>query len=94
MHAVNDVCVTTRPSLLHQPLPLGTDQRFKRLNVDGVSVGVSVWDTAGQERFQSLTSMFFRGAQGVVYGAFSATCNACSLAPDQHAFAAACATGS
>jgi GTPase SAR1 family protein len=35
----------------------GTDQRFKRLKVDGVHIGVSVWDTAGQDRFQSLTPM-------------------------------------
>lgn len=46
----------------------GTDQRFKRLRVDGVNIGVSVWDTAGQDRFQSLTPMYYRGAQGVVYG--------------------------
>lgn len=46
----------------------GTDQRFKRLKVDGVNIGVSVWDTAGQDRFASLTPMYYRGAQGVVYG--------------------------
>lgn len=44
------------------------DQRFKRLGVDGQDVGVSVWDTAGQERFQSITSSYYRGAQGIVYG--------------------------
>lgn len=31
----------------HLPATIGTDQRFKRLNVDGREVGVSVWDTAG-----------------------------------------------
>ncbi|KAF6258761.1 P-loop containing nucleoside triphosphate hydrolase protein [Scenedesmus sp. NREL 46B-D3] len=49
------------------PSTIGTDQRFKRLKVDGVHIGVSVWDTAGQDRFQSLTPMYFRGAHGVVY---------------------------
>lgn len=49
------------------PATIGTDQRFKRLRVDGVNIGVSVWDTAGQDRFQSLTPMYYRGAQGVVY---------------------------
>eukprot|EP00879_Flechtneria_rotunda_P003156 GHRR01003378.1.p1 GENE.GHRR01003378.1~~GHRR01003378.1.p1 ORF type:complete len:148 (+),score=24.43 GHRR01003378.1:167-610(+) len=49
------------------PSTIGTDQRFKRLKVDGRNVGVSVWDTAGQDRFQSLTPMYYRGAQGVVY---------------------------
>jgi GTPase SAR1 family protein len=50
------------------PCVAGTDQRFKRLRVDGVNIGLSVWDTAGQDRFQSLTPMYYRGAQGVVYG--------------------------
>jgi GTPase SAR1 family protein len=40
----------------------GTDQRFKRLTIDGREVGVSVWDTAGQDRFSSLTPFYFRGA--------------------------------
>ena len=53
----------------HEPALLaGTDQRFKRLRVDGRDVGVSVWDTAGQDRFQSLTPFYYRGAQGVVFG--------------------------
>eukprot|EP00775_Hariotina_reticulata_P007773 gene7773-7971_t len=47
------------------PSTIGTDQRFKRLKIDGVNVGVSVWDTAGQDRFQSLTPMYYRGAHGV-----------------------------
>lgn len=54
--------------VLYVPCVAGTDQRFKRLRVDGVNIGVSVWDTAGQDRFQSLTPMYYRGAQGVVYG--------------------------
>ncbi|GBF95679.1 hypothetical protein Rsub_08661 [Raphidocelis subcapitata] len=51
----------------HMPATIGTDQRFKRLNIDGREIGVSVWDTAGQDRFSSLTPFYFRGAQGVVY---------------------------
>lgn len=65
------ITVITGAPLLPWLLPTlvpGTDQRFKRLRVDGVNVGVSVWDTAGQDRFQSLTPMYYRGAQGVVYG--------------------------
>lgn len=46
------------PPWCYAVLPcVGTDQRFKRLKVDGMHVGVSVWDTAGQDRFQSLTPM-------------------------------------
>lgn len=49
------------------PATIGTDQRFKRLNIDGKEIGVSVWDTAGQDRFSSLTPFYYRGAAGVVY---------------------------
>lgn len=55
-------------------LAAGTDQRFKRLRVDGVNIGVSVWDTAGQDRFQSLTPMYYRGAQGVVVSSCCVGC--------------------
>jgi small GTP-binding protein len=34
----------------------GSDQRIK----------LTIWDTAGQERFRTLTSSYYRGAQGVV----------------------------
>eukprot|EP00878_Enallax_costatus_P029489 GHUV01031980.1.p1 GENE.GHUV01031980.1~~GHUV01031980.1.p1 ORF type:complete len:104 (+),score=17.14 GHUV01031980.1:129-440(+) len=70
---------SVRPSAAHVLragclLPAGTDQRFKRLKVDGLHVGVSVWDTAGQDRFQSLTPMYFRGAHGVVFGELCGPC--------------------
>jgi Ras-related protein Rab-18 len=29
-------------------------------------IKISIWDTAGQERFRTLTSSYYRGAQGVV----------------------------
>lgn len=30
------------------------------------NVKLTIWDTAGQERFRSLTSSYYRGAQGVI----------------------------
>lgn len=39
----------------------GPDGRPKR-------VKVTVWDTAGQERFRTLTSSYYRGAQGIILG--------------------------
>jgi GTPase SAR1 family protein len=30
-------------------------------------------DTAGQERFRTITSSYYRGAQGIILGAFSLT---------------------
>ena len=37
----------------------GPDGRPKR-------VKVTIWDTAGQERFRTLTSSYYRGAQGII----------------------------
>ena len=39
----------------------GPDGRPKR-------VKVTIWDTAGQERFRTLTSSYYRGAQGIILG--------------------------
>lgn len=38
------------------------------IEVDGRRFKLSIWDTAGQERFRTLTSSYYRGAQGVVIG--------------------------
>lgn len=32
----------------------------------GQRIKLTIWDTAGQERFRSLTSSYYRGAQGVI----------------------------
>ena len=39
----------------------GPDGRSKK-------VKVTIWDTAGQERFRTLTSSYYRGAQGIILG--------------------------
>jgi Ras-related protein Rab-18 len=46
------------------------DFKVKTLEVDGVRYKLSIWDTAGQERFRTLTSSYYRGAQGVILGAY------------------------
>jgi len=33
---------------------------------DGKKVKLSIWDTAGQERFRTITSSYYRGAQGII----------------------------
>eukprot|EP00607_Mallomonas_marina_P009634 CAMPEP_0182421724 /NCGR_PEP_ID=MMETSP1167-20130531/7187_1 /TAXON_ID=2988 /ORGANISM="Mallomonas Sp, Strain CCMP3275" /LENGTH=169 /DNA_ID=CAMNT_0024599117 /DNA_START=341 /DNA_END=850 /DNA_ORIENTATION=- len=35
-------------------------------NGNKVRVKVIIWDTAGQERFRTLTSSYYRGAQGII----------------------------
>ena len=46
---------------------IGVDFKLKFLNLDGKRLKLTVWDTAGQERFRTLTSSYYRGAQGVIF---------------------------
>lgn len=34
------------------------------MDMEGKRLKLTVWDTAGQERFRTLTSSYYRGAQG------------------------------
>jgi Ras-related protein Rab-18 len=45
---------------------VGVDLRVKMVQVNDQDVRCILWDTAGQERFRTLTSAYYRGAQGVV----------------------------
>ena len=46
------------------------DFKIRTIEMDGKRVKLQIWDTAGQERFRTITSSYYRGAQGivVVYG--------------------------
>ncbi|WIA10670.1 hypothetical protein OEZ85_010850 [Tetradesmus obliquus] len=46
---------------------IGVDFRVKYLDVEGKRIKLAVWDTAGQERFRTLTSSYYRGAQGIIF---------------------------
>ncbi|KAI0315487.1 ras-domain-containing protein [Amylostereum chailletii] len=45
---------------------IGVDFRVHKMDVKGKKVKLSIWDTAGQERFRTITSSYYRGAQGVI----------------------------
>lgn len=45
---------------------IGVDFRFKTLQVDEHCVKLQIWDTAGQERFKTITSAYYRGADGAI----------------------------
>ncbi|CAJ2676843.1 unnamed protein product [Trifolium pratense] len=45
---------------------IGVDFKVKYLTMDGKILKLAVWDTAGQERFRTLTSSYYRGAQGII----------------------------
>lgn len=38
----------------------------KELSVDGQKTTLNIWDTAGQEKFRTITSSYYRGAEGVI----------------------------
>eukprot|EP00816_Leptocylindrus_hargravesii_P005155 CAMPEP_0196812076 /NCGR_PEP_ID=MMETSP1362-20130617/20219_1 /TAXON_ID=163516 /ORGANISM="Leptocylindrus danicus, Strain CCMP1856" /LENGTH=217 /DNA_ID=CAMNT_0042187493 /DNA_START=71 /DNA_END=724 /DNA_ORIENTATION=- len=50
----------------HIQSTIGVDFKVKHMEVDDKRIKMTVWDTAGQERFRTLTSSYYRGAQGVV----------------------------
>ncbi|XP_024386900.1 ras-related protein RABC1 [Physcomitrium patens] len=45
---------------------IGVDFKVKMLNLQGKRLKLTIWDTAGQERFRTLTSSYYRGAQGII----------------------------
>lgn len=50
---------------------IGVDFKVKVMEAAGPEgrtkrVKVTIWDTAGQERFRTLTSSYYRGAQGII----------------------------
>ncbi|CAI9097929.1 OLC1v1034453C1 [Oldenlandia corymbosa var. corymbosa] len=45
---------------------IGVDFKIKLLKVGEKKIKLTIWDTAGQERFRTLTSSYYRGAQGIV----------------------------
>ncbi|KAL2920212.1 hypothetical protein HK105_200280 [Polyrhizophydium stewartii] len=45
---------------------IGVDFKVKVVEVNSKKYKLTIWDTAGQERFRTLTSSYYRGAQGVI----------------------------
>ncbi|XP_019167892.1 PREDICTED: ras-related protein RABC2a-like [Ipomoea nil] len=45
---------------------IGIDFKLKTFTVGGKKLKLTIWDTAGQERFRTLTSSYYRGAQGII----------------------------
>jgi Ras-related protein Rab-18 len=50
----------------NQRSTIGVDLKIKNVQVNGKMIKGSFWDTAGQERFRTLTSAYYRGAQGII----------------------------
>ncbi|TQD89491.1 hypothetical protein C1H46_024957 [Malus baccata] len=47
---------------------IGVDFKVKYVTLGGKKLKLAIWDTAGQERFRTLTSSYYRGAQGIIMG--------------------------
>jgi hypothetical protein len=45
---------------------IGVDLKVKMLDHNGKRLKLTIWDTAGQERYKTLTSAYYRGAQGII----------------------------
>jgi GTPase SAR1 family protein len=84
----------TPASLLHA----GVDFKVKVLTVNRKKVKLTIWDTAGQERFRTLTASYYRGAHGIILGAFVAPRHAQAALPRRQGkkrairYAAGCAS--
>eukprot|EP01120_Amphizonella_sp_Union-15-10_P003540 TRINITY_DN13964_c0_g1_i1.p1 TRINITY_DN13964_c0_g1~~TRINITY_DN13964_c0_g1_i1.p1 ORF type:complete len:203 (-),score=34.32 TRINITY_DN13964_c0_g1_i1:4-612(-) len=45
---------------------IGVDFKLRTIDIENSKVKLQLWDTAGQERFRTITSSYYRGAQGVI----------------------------
>ncbi|KAK4281534.1 hypothetical protein QN277_013014 [Acacia crassicarpa] len=45
---------------------IGVDFKIKVFTVGGKRLKLTIWDTAGQEKFRTLTSSYYRKAQGII----------------------------
>lgn len=45
---------------------IGVDFRFRTVKIANKTVKLQIWDTAGQERFRTITSAYYRGADGII----------------------------
>ncbi|KAJ6810090.1 ras-related protein RABC2a-like [Iris pallida] len=57
---------TTHHHHHHLSPTIGVDFKIKHLTVGGKKLKLTIWDTAGQERFRTLTSSYYRSAQGII----------------------------
>jgi len=45
---------------------IGIDFKHKNIEIDGRKIKLQIWDTAGQEKYRTITSAYYRSAQGIV----------------------------
>jgi len=45
---------------------IGIDFKHKNIDIDGRKIKLQIWDTAGQEKYRTITSAYYRSAQGIL----------------------------
>jgi Ras-related protein Rab-1A len=45
---------------------IGVEFGSRVITLGGKTIKLQIWDTAGQERFRTITSSYYRGAQGII----------------------------
>jgi len=45
---------------------IGVDFKIRTIELDQKTIKLQIWDTAGQERFRTITSAYYRGADGII----------------------------
>uniref|UniRef100_H2ZGR3 Ras-related protein Rab-10 n=1 Tax=Ciona savignyi TaxID=51511 RepID=H2ZGR3_CIOSA len=46
--------------------PICIDFKIKTVELNGKKIKLQIWDTAGQERFHTITTSYYRGANGIM----------------------------
>eukprot|EP01107_Rhizomastix_libera_P016153 TRINITY_DN6546_c0_g1_i2.p1 TRINITY_DN6546_c0_g1~~TRINITY_DN6546_c0_g1_i2.p1 ORF type:complete len:198 (+),score=31.29 TRINITY_DN6546_c0_g1_i2:46-639(+) len=62
----SDLTLGRRDTAAESQPTIAVDFSSVKIDLDGKNVELKIWDTAGSERFQTITSNYFRGVQGVV----------------------------
>jgi len=45
---------------------IGVDFRFRSLRHNNKKIKLQIWDTAGQERYRTITSAYYKNADGII----------------------------
>ena len=56
----------TENAFEEQPSTIGLDYKEKTVEHDDIKYKLVIWDTAGQEVFRTITSSYYRDAQGII----------------------------
>ena len=60
------LCLSVSLCTKHHSLSFHITQKIRTIDLDNKVIKLQIWDTAGQERFRTITSSYYRGAQGII----------------------------